>query len=61
MLAKLKEVFWSYFSHKAQMYARAADYLLDLEYFPVDSYSHARGTYFKAKEQLYLALAEAFR
>ena len=60
MLTKLRKMIQNYFSHKAQLYAKAADYLLDPEYFPPTSYSHARGRFFKAKQELYQALAELF-
>lgn len=60
MLTRLKKVFRNYFLHKAQLYAKAADYLLDTELFPPGSYSCARGEFFKAKQELYQSLAEAF-
>ena len=60
MITRLKKVIWNYFSHKAMLFGRAADYLLDPEYFPPESYSHARGQWFKAKQELYQALADAF-
>jgi len=60
MIKRIKKLIHEYFLHKAQLFGKAADYLLDPELFPAESYSHARGEFLKAKQELYLSLAEIF-